>query len=200
MPRKHGPAHVDGGGAEVQLALDAYGDDVLTPPEPIATKGKPKSKPKVRKEKKGFVWCPGCNELRPADAFSLNQRFDMECKRLLDRIYNQCKTQGELEWFNQQRARDDLVKKVLDHYRSLQINTGEGKAQHKKFVVAVYKELLITEQGTEFRGRGTMMWEGQVVEYWMTMAGEGLSKTEADASPQKQHEENKNEPEIVSQC
>ena len=167
----------------MQLAFDAVADDTLLPPEPDAKdagKKKPKAKAKNRKERKGFQWCPGCDQSKPADSFSLNQRFDMECKRLLDRIYHQCKAQGELDWFNQQRAQDNLVKKVLDHYRSLQAKTGEGQ-KTSKFMVAIYKEVVTTEQGTEFIGRGSMMWEGQAVEFWMTMAGGGLSKTEADA-------------------
>ena len=134
-------AHEDGGVADMQLAFDAVADDTLLPPEPDAkdaAKKKPKAKAKNRKERKGFQWCPGCDQSKPADSFSLNQRFDMECKRLLDRIYHQCKAQGELDWFNQQRAQDNLVKKVLDHYRSLQAKTGEGQ-KTSKFMVAIYK-------------------------------------------------------------
>ena len=180
MPPK---AHEDGGAFEVKLALDAFIDDSIAAPamdtKPAGKNVRPKQKSKSRKERKGFQWCPGCDEQKPADSFALNQRFDMECKRLLDRIYNQCKTQGETEWFNQQRSQDDCVKKVLDHYRSLQAKVGENSGSKAKFSAASYKEAVTTEQGTEFRGKGTMMWEGQAIEFWMSMAGGGLSNMEA---------------------
>lgn len=134
---------------------------------------------KKRKEKKGNLWCPGCAAHCPAVCFEMNQRFEVKCKRLLDRVYNQARTQGGLDWFKQQKQSDEKVEKMLDHYRNILCSTEDPKLQ--KFSVAQYKESFKTSQGVEFRGHGEMMWEGRAIEFWCSPQGGSLSPDDARA-------------------
>jgi hypothetical protein len=134
---------------------------------------------KRRKERKGFITCPGCDEAHPASCFEMNQRFEVNCKKKLDRIYVQAKAQGETKWFSEQKKDDKKVKQMLKHYSGIVASTEDVKKQ--KFVVATYTELFKTEQCVQYRGRGCMMWERQAIEHWLSTAGGSMSADDAQA-------------------
>lgn len=48
---------------------------------------------------KGMKYCAGCQQYQKFDCFALNQRFCQVCKRRLDSIWKQARSQGQLEWF-----------------------------------------------------------------------------------------------------
>ena len=132
---------------------------------------------KRRKERKGYMTCPGCDEQSPVSEFALNQRFENKCKKLLDRIYNQARLQGQLTWFAEQKRDPIKCKKMLDYYRNLVADDGKPA----KFSVAHYEEGFRTEQGVQFAGEGEMMWEAQAVQWWQTIRGGSLSLDAAQA-------------------
>ena len=144
--------------------------------------GRPSPKPpaaKKRKERKGHLLCPGCDTLKPIEEFDLSHRVDRECRRYLDRISHQCRTQGKIAWFKEQRSTDKGTKSMLDFYRKVLAACNAEKGT--RFSIAQYQEQSRTEQAIEFAGRGKMMWERQAVEFWMTTAGGGLSQDDAQA-------------------
>jgi len=146
----------------------------------LAAEQSKKPTPKKRRERKGFLICIGCDELKPIEEFDLSQKVDKQCKKYLDRIAGQCRTQGKCQWFSQQRATNKGTKQMLDFYRKILAACVEDGGK-PKFVVAQYSEEHTTEQAVEYRGRGAMMWEGQAVDFWITPAGGGLSRDEAQA-------------------
>ena len=109
----------------------------------------------------------------------MNQRFEMDCKGKLDRIYHQARTQGQTKWFSEQKKDDKKFMQMLKHFRGICASTDEPKKQ--KFVVAVYSESFKTEQGVRYLGRGTMMWERQAIEHWQSTAGGSCSADDAAA-------------------
>jgi hypothetical protein len=69
-------------GVKIEMEDDADVEQehpVEPPPEEV-----PATKPrggKSRKQRKGFITCPGCDESHPAASFEMNQRFEVECKK-----------------------------------------------------------------------------------------------------------------------
>ena len=172
------------GDAGLQLVAEDDGATSLAPPTSGAPAPAPvpKKEPrgKKRKERKGMLWCAGCGENYPVEMFHLQQSLHKECKLFLDRIYGQCKTQGKLDWFQKERSTEKGTKAMLDYYRKLLSNCGE-LTKSPKFAVAQYQEQHRYEQETAWTGHGTMMWERQAVEFWMTAAGGSRSAEEAQA-------------------
>jgi hypothetical protein len=87
--------------------------------------------------------------------------------------------QGETKWFALQKKDDKKVKQMLKHYSGILASTDDVKKH--KFVVATYTEIFKTEQGVQYRGRGSMMWERQAIEHWMSTAGGSSSADDAAA-------------------
>jgi len=167
-------------GPALELEADVGGTEenvlVPAPPAPHPTK---RGDCRKRKDRKGFLWCPGCKKSHPASSFSLNQRVEMECKRLLDRVYNQAQTQGETKWLSEQKTSDEKLFRMLDHYRNILVSTEDPKQQ--KFSVAHYMESFKTQQGVEFLGEGQMMWQVQAIDFWKSPAGGSMSQLDAEA-------------------
>ena len=165
-------------GTDIEAGADAAKDaDVPKPSDPKDPKD-PKGG-KRRKERKGTIFCPGCDEYKAAELFDFGNAVDKECKKRLDRIYHQCKTQGKLEWFKQQRATPKGTKKMLDFYRHVEDSCGIKKAV--KFCVAQFQHEHAAEQSIDFAGEGEMMWERQAIEYWTSVPGGALSQDDAQA-------------------
>jgi hypothetical protein len=142
-------------------------------------KPKPKAGGKRRKERRGFMVCPGCDESKPVEDFDLGQNVDKGCKKYLDRIYNQCRTQGKVDWFKEMRASPKGTKSILDFYRQLEANCTPGSKS--KFNVAQFEEEHRAEQSVDFLDLGTMMWEQQAIEHWQSTPGGSLSHSDAKA-------------------
>lgn len=159
--------------------VDAEVDTLAVPRAGLSGGGSPKRPVKKRRERKGHLLCPGCDQLKPIEEFDLAHRVDRECRRYLDRISHQCRTQGKQAWFKEMRSTDKGTKSMLDFYRKVlaACNTDKGV----RFSVAQYQEQSRTEQAIEFSGRGRMMWERQAVEWWMSTSGGGLSQDDAQA-------------------
>ncbi|CAK0890782.1 unnamed protein product [Prorocentrum cordatum] len=128
------------------------------------------AKSKKRKQRAGFL-APRMRRM--------NQRFEQKCRKVLDRIYGQAKTQGETTWLAEQKADDAKVKKMLDHYRKIIASAEDTKKA--RFMVAQYTEVYKTEQGVENIDAGKMMWEDKAIDYWKTTPGGALGADEAKA-------------------
>lgn len=116
-----------------------------------------------------------------ADAFAENQIVCMSCKRKLDNIYKQAKSQGQLDWFVKARADDQQVFRMLDSYSKAGAEAERLKLKKTKWNLSQYKESIIAKSGTDFVAHGELMWERQAIEFWQSTSGGRLSEEAAKA-------------------
>eukprot|EP00971_Amphidinium_carterae_P282027 5598393-Amphidinium_carterae.1 len=111
--------------AAVNLSFEDEVDDIASTVRGESSQGvgavvpAPKAKSKAqtkRKAGKGEIHCQGCRAFKKPECFSISHAVCAECKLYLDRIYGQCKRQGDLEWFCHQRRDPKKVRKILEHY------------------------------------------------------------------------------------
>ena len=175
-----------GDGSNLSLFGDMDGDDAKSATEPSADPPVPALKKRKTTtksvHKKGTMYCIGCDEYLPVSEFGPGgHNFHSACKAHLDRIYNQCKRQGQVQWFYIQKHDPKKCRAMLDHYIHLtQEAGGEGKKKIS-FNVAQFQEIIATEQLTSFVGKGVMMWEGQAIDFWKSPAGGCMSADAAEA-------------------
>ena len=114
-----------------------------------------------RRIAKGEIHCFACGQSKKAEMFSLNQVHCEDCKRLLDRLSNQCRAQGESQWFADQKRDPKRLRAMLDRYRELvKSATNQGKTT-ARFSVGDYKEYVKAEKESAGIDRGRKMHEQQ---------------------------------------
>jgi len=145
----------------LKLVADAVDDeDLFGAPAPAAASDIAKG-PNKRKERKGHMTCIGCLTSKLVTDFDLSQKVCKECKRHLDRISGQCKRQGKLEWFAEQRRDPKKLVSMLAFYKK--IADACASTDKPKFSIAVYQETHAAEQEVSYAGEGEMMWQEQAL-------------------------------------
>ena len=120
----------------------------------------------------------GSKTLRPPCCVRL--RYCIDCKRLLDRIYHQARTQDQLGWWYKSRSDEKSTREMLSHYRML-INENPKASKRTKFSVAEFIEKVVRQQRQTLTRRGRLMWSREAVEHFMSTPGGSLSLEAAEA-------------------
>jgi hypothetical protein len=157
-----GSASTGSGSPALKLIADGMGedDDIFGARAAAASSGNTKG-PKKRKERKGHMTCVGCLSSKLVTDFDLSQKVCKECKRHLDRIAGQCKRQGQMDWFSDQRRDPKKLVAMLSFYKKIM----DACSSHEKpkFNIACYQETHAAEQSVSYSGEGEMMWQEQAL-------------------------------------
>ncbi len=132
---------------------------------------------------KGYKVCEGCQQVKPETSFSMNQRFDEDCKKYLDNIHKQARSAGDqaLQKLAEIRSTPKKLKVMLESY-SKAYNTWVEKGKPGKgngFCLVTYIEEAEATTGVEYVGEKVMMWERQAIMFWQSVDGGAISEEDA---------------------
>lgn len=74
------------------------------------------------------------------EAFAENQTVCMGCKRKVDCIYKQARSQNQLEWFTKARSDDEHVFRMLESYSKAGLEAERLNLKRSKWQLSVYKD------------------------------------------------------------
>ena len=108
-------------------------------------------------------------------------RYCSDCKKYLDRIYNQAKNQQQMTWWKQARSCEKQAREMLGQYRKMLGEVGPS-AKRVKINVAELREVVTRQQRQTVSNKGRLMWMREAIEFWQTTLGGALSLEAAEAA------------------
>ncbi len=180
-------------GTEAALGspLEDNCDDEVEVPTVAAAAEPPAKKGPQRRSKDSLgadaskTKCKACDRTFETSTFPTNRLFCWNCKRALDNISYQAKSQGTAteQWLRQTRQNPNLVKRMLASYRAKcpeQVR-GRGKKRSSTWSLLQYIETYKAETRVTHQSEGQMMWEKHYISWAQQPEGGKLSEDEAIA-------------------
>jgi len=78
--------------------------------------GKGRCKAATKAKAKGRRQCQACFVLFPTETFPMNSKYDVDCKRALNVIYNAAVRQESTDWYYEQTSNPKAMKKLMTNY------------------------------------------------------------------------------------
>lgn len=111
-------------------------------PTKLVSKGGKLKKPTSDKFARGQRRCRGCRKNKKAGDLSTWQALCLVCKKVRDCVYNHCKCQGQLEWFQTTEPDEDKFPQLLSvHDKMNPVCKDIGQRAKGKFSVLLEKEI-----------------------------------------------------------
>ena len=131
----------------------------------------------IQKEKSQSK-CWGCGKMKAKELQDpCATKFDVDCKKIGDRLYGAARRQNNTAWLTEQFATEKNTLKVFTKYRDA-MNENGGKPPRPGLFVATLKEYMKTEQSVHFDRRGVMMDVVDFVEWAKTRRGGNIQDPE----------------------